>query len=109
MSDMIIQIVVEVLGIFEIAMVEVKQGNISKYFCANMSLSTECDWCSGKRLNMLIRKSEIENSLKRLDRLIQEVLMATAINVTQKVIRAVDDKVTLADTVATNDKVISGA
>jgi hypothetical protein len=58
---------------------------------------------------MLIKKSEIENSLKRLDRLIQEVLMATAINVTQKVIRTVDDKVTLVDTVTTSDKVISGA
>jgi hypothetical protein len=109
MSDKIIQIVAEVLAIFGIAMVDVKQGNISKYICANMLLSTECDWCSGKHLNMLIRKSEIENSLKRLDVLIQEVLVATAINVTEKVIRAVDDKVTLVDTVATSDKIISGA
>jgi hypothetical protein len=31
MSDMIIQIVVEVLAIFGIAMVEVKQSNVSKY------------------------------------------------------------------------------
>lgn len=69
-----------------------------------MSLSTE--WCSGKYLKTRIRKSEIEGSLKRLDRLIQEVLMATAVNV--KAIHTVD-KAILADTVATSDKVISGA
>jgi hypothetical protein len=31
-TDVIIQILVEVLAIFAIAMVEVKQGHISKYF-----------------------------------------------------------------------------
>jgi hypothetical protein len=70
-----------------------------------MSLSTE--WCSVKYLKTRIRESEIEGSLKRLDRLIQEVLMATAVNV--KVIHTVDDKATLVDTVATSDKVVSGA
>jgi hypothetical protein len=70
-----------------------------------MSLSTE--WCSGKRLKLLIRKSEIEDSLKKLNRLIQEVLMATAVNV--KVIHTVDDKATLVDAVATSNEVISGA
>jgi hypothetical protein len=32
MTDLIIQIMVEVLSIFGIAMVEIKQGHISKYF-----------------------------------------------------------------------------
>ena len=31
-TDLIIQIMVEVLSIFGIAMVEIKQGHISKYF-----------------------------------------------------------------------------
>ena len=54
---------------------------------------------------MLIGKSEIKDSLKRLDRLIQ-VLIGTAVSV--KVINTVDDKVTLVDVVATSDKVMSG-
>ena len=32
MTDLIIQIMVEVLSIFGIAMVEIEQGHISKYF-----------------------------------------------------------------------------
>ena len=70
-----------------------------------MSLSTE--WCSGKYLKTLVRKSETEDALKRLDRLIQEVLMVTVVNV--KVLHTIDDKTTLVDTVATSDEVISGA
>jgi hypothetical protein len=70
-----------------------------------MSLSTEL--CSGKYLKTLIRKSETEGPLKRLDRLIQEVFMVTVVNV--KVIHTIDDKTTLVDTVATSDEVISGA
>ena len=68
-----------------------------------MLLPTE--WCSGKYWKTLLRESEIEDPLKRLDRLIQEVLTATAVNV--NVIHTVDDKSTL-DT-ATSDEVISGA
>jgi hypothetical protein len=101
MADVIVQIMVEALAILGIAMVEIKQGQISKHFL----LPTE--WCSGKYLKTRIRKSEIEGSLKRLDRLIQEVLMASPVNV--EVTHTVDDKATLMGTVATSDKVISGA
>ena len=90
MTDLIIQIMVEVLSIFGIAMVEIKQGHISKYFLYEYVTSTER--CSGNRLKVLIGKSEIKDSLKRLDTLIQ-VLIATAVNA--KVINTVDDKVTL--------------
>jgi len=58
----------------------------------------------------LIRKSEIDDPLKRLDKLIQEALMVIAVNV--KVVHTVEDKATLVDTrpaVATSDEVISGA
>ena len=53
-------------------------------------------------MKVLIGKSEIKDSLKKLDWPIQ-VLMATAVNA--KVINTVDDKVTLVDVVATSVKV----
>ncbi|KAI0266030.1 hypothetical protein BGY98DRAFT_1031822 [Russula aff. rugulosa BPL654] len=84
MTDLIIQIMVEVLSIFGIAMVEIKQGHIRN------------------RLKVLIGKSEIKDSLERLDWPIQ----GHAVNA--EVINTVDDKVTLVDMVATSDKVTSG-
>ena len=57
-------------------------------------------------MRTLIRKPEFKVLLKMLDRLIQEVLMATAVNV--KDIHTTDDKVTLMDMVATSNKFIPG-
>jgi len=75
MTDMIVKIMVEVLNIFAIATKEMKQGRAKKF------------------LKKLVGKKDIEDALKRLDRLTQdEALMAAAqiLNLA----RAIDNKVT---------------
>ncbi|KAF8269136.1 hypothetical protein EI94DRAFT_1725834 [Lactarius quietus] len=61
MTDIIVKIMVEVLNIFAIATKEIRQGRTKKY------------------LKKLLGKTDIEDALKRLDKLTQdEVRMATA-------------------------------
>ncbi|KAN0130216.1 hypothetical protein V8E53_011973 [Lactarius tabidus] len=75
MTDIIVKIMVEVLNIFAIATKEIKQGRTKKF------------------LKKLVGRKDIEDALKRLDRLTQdEALMAAAqiLNVTHRV----DNKVT---------------
>ncbi|KAN0134105.1 hypothetical protein V8E53_008110 [Lactarius tabidus] len=61
MSDIIVKIMVEVLNVFALATKEIRQGRTKKY------------------LKKLLGKTEIEDALKKLDKLTQEeVRMATA-------------------------------
>jgi hypothetical protein len=70
MMDIIIQIMVEVLSILGIATKEIKQGRMSSISCTNMSLLTER--CSEKYGKKLIGRTDMEDALKRLDKLTQE-------------------------------------
>ena len=77
MKDFIEKVMVEVLGIFGIAMKEMKQGP------ASGSLSDDtlpvADKDSEKYLKRLIGRRDLEDALSRLDRLTQEeAWMATA-------------------------------
>ncbi|KAN0141118.1 hypothetical protein V8E53_000874 [Lactarius tabidus] len=61
MTDIIVKIMAEVLNVFAIATKEIRQGRTKRY------------------LKKLLGKTEIEDALKRLDKLTQEeALMATA-------------------------------
>ncbi|KAH8980918.1 hypothetical protein EDB86DRAFT_2977964 [Lactarius hatsudake] len=74
MTDIIVKILVEVLNILAIATKEIKQGRTKKYF------------------KKLVGKTDIEDALRRLDKLTQdEVRMATAQLL--KITHGVDDKV----------------
>ncbi|KAH9041903.1 hypothetical protein EDB83DRAFT_2228114 [Lactarius deliciosus] len=78
MTDIIVKIMVEVLNILAIATKEIKQGRTKKY------------------LKKLVGKTDIEDALRRLDKLTQEeVRMATAQLL--KITHGVDYKVTKID------------
>ena len=97
MMDTIIQIMVEVLTILGIATKEMKQSRISKQFSICTPPATEeCPEKYGKRL---IGRTDLEDALKRLDKLTQEeARMGIAENL--RATHAVDNRV--ADV---NDKV----
>ncbi|KAH9165576.1 hypothetical protein EDB89DRAFT_1891948 [Lactarius sanguifluus] len=75
MTDMIIKIMIEVLNIFAIATKEMKQSRAKKY------------------LKKLIGKKEMEDALRRLDKLTQEEARMAAAEIL-RLTHIVDDKVT---------------
>jgi hypothetical protein len=97
MMDMVIQIMAGVLTILGVATKEMKQSRISKQFSMWVSPATEeCPEKYGKRL---IGRTDLEDALKRLDKLTQEeARMGIAENL--RATHAVDNRV--ADV---NDKV----
>ena len=92
MTDIIVKIMVEVLNVFAIATKEIKQGRTSELLMRVLRFGFTNCWPE-KYLKKLLGKTEIEDALKRLDRLTQdEVRMATAQLLT--LTHGVDDKVT---------------
>ena len=92
MTDIIVKIMVEVLNVFAIATKEIKQGRTSELLMSVLCFGFTNCWPE-KYLKKLLGKTEIEDALKRLDRLTQdEVRMATAQLLT--LTHGVDDKVT---------------
>ncbi|KAN0130191.1 hypothetical protein V8E53_011948 [Lactarius tabidus] len=75
MTDIIVKIMIEVLNIFAIATKEIKQGRAKKY------------------LKKLIGKKEMEDALKRLDKLTQEEARMAAAEIL-RLTQIVDNKVT---------------
>ena len=79
MSDVIVEIVVEVLTILAIATKEVKRGRFSELISCVFCHSFLTGY-SEKYLKKLAGKREMEDSLKRLDKLTQEeARMASAV------------------------------
>ncbi len=70
MTDIITKIMVEVLTIFGIATKEIKQGRGSELFSRYISISTKL--LPERLLKKLAGRADIEDALKRLDRLTQE-------------------------------------
>ena len=95
MTDIIVKIMVEVLNVFAIATKEIKQGRTSEFpICVPRVGSS--DRRPEKYLKKLLGKTDIEDALKRLDKLTQdEVRMATAQLLT--LTHGVDNKVTRID------------
>jgi archaellum component FlaC len=101
MIDVFIQIVVEVLSILGIATKEIKQSRISEYFSTSKSQLIE--GCLEKYGKKLIGRTDLEDALKKLDKLTQEeARMAVAQNL--RATHIVDDRVRgVANTVAAID------
>ena len=94
MTDIIVKIMVEVLNIFAIATKEIKQGRTSELTTPPFICIGPTDRRSEKYLKRLIGKTDIEDALRRLDKLTQEeVRMATAQLL--KITQGVDDTVNL--------------
>jgi hypothetical protein len=91
MTNIIVKIMVEVLNILGIATKEIKQGRTSELPIRIIRIGST-DRGPEKYLKKLLGKTEIEDALKRLDKLTQEeVRMATAQLL--KITYSVDDKV----------------
>ena len=113
MMDIAVRIIAEVLSIAGIAMKDIKQGRMSKYSLVITSLLIEV--CSEKFAKKLIGRTEMEDSLKRLNRLTQEEAhMAIAQNlkithtVDKGVREVVDTVVAIDDRVACVDDRVVG-
>ena len=95
MTDIIVKIMVEVLNVFAIATKEIKQGRTSEFPICVPRIGSS-DLRPEKYLKKLLGKMDIEDALKRLDKLTQdEVRMATAQLLT--LTHGVDNKVTRID------------
>jgi hypothetical protein len=92
MKDMIVKIIVEVFSILAIATMEINQSRMSGFlllYITNTLPLTEL--CSETYLKRLIGSADIEDALKRLDRLTQEeARMATT---QMKATHSIDDRV----------------
>ena len=90
MMEMIAQIMVEVLSILGIAMKEIKQSRMSEQFTLAMSALTE------QRLEKygkkLVGRTDLEDALKRLDKVTQEEARMAAVEVLRAT-HIVDDRV----------------
>ena len=90
MTGTMLKIMVEVLSILAIATTEIKQSRRSELIMDNYLLLTDVP--GEKYLKKLLRRSDVDDALKRLDYLTQEeAQMATAEAL--KVTRSVDNKV----------------
>ena len=108
MMDIIIQIMVEVLSILGIATKETKEGRMSKYLLYISYTIMLTRRRSGKYMKKLMGRTEIEDALKKLDKLTQEeARMAAAQNL--KATHTVDERVKgVADAVVTMDNKVAG-
>ena len=97
MTDIITQIMVEVLRVFGIATKELRRGSASEFWDCCLGIGTEL------RLEKYLRKlagmSDIEDALKRLDRLTQEearMALSEVLRITHNIrdeVEVVDGKV----------------
>jgi hypothetical protein len=77
MADMMVKIMVEVLSVLAVVTVEIKQRRPSQFITGDFLVLTQ--GFLEKFLKKLLGRNDVEDSLKRLDRLTQEeAKMATA-------------------------------
>jgi methyl-accepting chemotaxis protein len=106
MVEAITKIMVEVLNVLGIATKEIRQGRTSKLLL--YKLLPLIERLSEKYLKKLIGRTDIEDALKRLDRLTQEEARMAAAQVL-KVANTVDDRVQgIADTMLGVDHRVAG-
>jgi hypothetical protein len=92
MMDTVTAILVEVLNFIGIATKEIKQGRISKSFVYKYRKLSLTRQFSEKYLMKLIGKNDVEDALKRLDRLTQEEARMAAAQLL-KVTNTIDNRV----------------
>jgi hypothetical protein len=76
MSDILVKIMAEVLGVLAVATKQIKQGRFSKWFVVNKNQYALHG--TAKFAKKLLGESEIEATLQRLDRLTHEEARVTA-------------------------------
>ena len=77
MTDMMVEVMVEVLSVLAIVTVEIKQRRRSQFITREFWVLTHIS--PEKLLNKLLGRNDVEDALKRLDKLTQEeAKMATA-------------------------------
>lgn len=107
MVDIITKIMVEVLNVLGIATKAIRQRRMSKLLPYNCVAVDRAPF-SEKYLKKLIGRTDIEDALKRLDRLTQEEAQMAAAQVL-KVAHTVDDKVQgISDNVISVDNRVAG-
>lgn len=101
MTDLIVEIMVEVLSILGIITKEIKQGRMSMSFPAHNHMKVNVR--PEKYLKTLVGWTEVKDSLQRLERLTHEearMAAAEALRISRGIddtVRAVDDKVERVD------------
>ena len=70
MTDIIVKIIIELLSVLALATKQIKQGRFSK--CTITQTSLSANRASEKFAKKLLGESEIEATLRRLDRLTQD-------------------------------------
>jgi hypothetical protein len=79
MTDMMVKIMVEVLSVLAIVTVEIKQRRWSQFITSDIWVLTHGFFFIEKLLKKLLGRNDVEDALKRLDKLTQEeAKMATA-------------------------------
>ena len=96
MVDMVVEIMVEVINILAIATKEVKSGRLSESMSLDLPGSFLIYTISEKYLRKLVRNTDIEDSLERLDKLTQEEARMVSAEVL-RVAYSVDCKVSTVD------------
>jgi hypothetical protein len=97
MTDISTKIMVEVLMVFGIATKELRRGSASKFSVGHRRVSAEL--CVEKFLKKLAGKTDLEDAVKRLDRLTQEearMVLAEVLRITHSVrdkVQCVDERV----------------
>jgi hypothetical protein len=90
MTDVIVKIMVEVLSILGTVTKEVRQGRTSMSFPVDVSL--KIDLRAERYFKRLIGRKDVEDALRRLDRLTQEEARMAAVEALT-ITRGIDDKV----------------
>ena len=92
MTDIITEIMVEVLTIFGIATEELRRGSASEFPIGCLSISTEVR--VERFLKKLVGRTDLEDAVKKLDRLTQEearMALAEVLRITHYVRDGVDE------------------
>ena len=90
MTDVIVKIMIEVISILGIVTKEVGQGRTSALFLAY--LFPKIDRRAERYLKKLVGRKDVENALRRLDKLTQEEVRMAAVEALA-ITRNIDDKV----------------
>ena len=90
MTDIIVKIMVEVLSVIGIVTKEIRQGKLSMSFHDDMS--PKVDLHAEMFFKRLVGTNDVEDALRRLDKLTQEEVRMAAAEAL-KITRGIDDKV----------------
>jgi len=80
MSDIVVNIMAEVLAVFALATKQINQGRLGKWCTAYQYTTSLAERNTEKFVRKLLGDSDVESTLRRLDRLTQEEARVTTAN-----------------------------